>query len=158
MDVTAVYGAALATVLAAIRIVEWAQNRPRIIVQVDTSFLPSGQMRPAIAFRAHNFGSRPTTLTEFFCIVPRERINIPVRGIVTESPISGTVRQDVPPLPARLDPGGIVTAYWDLEHFNRSEVSSYALIGFRDARGRRYYCVGGLRGCWLRWWARHWGR
>ena len=40
---------------------------------------------------------------------------------------------------ARLEPGGIVAAYWDLKYTDKSEVTwPYALIGFRDARGRAY--------------------
>lgn len=154
-DPVGVYGAALATLLAVIRVLEWAQNRPRVIVQWGTSLLPSSPrdaLRPAIAFQAHNFGARPTTITNFFHIVPRKKNGIPAKGTVIGQPLPGSpILHVVPPFPARLEPGGIVTAYWDLKHMDESEVAApYALVGFRDARGRAYYCVGGLRGWWQR--------
>ncbi len=65
-DVIAVYGAALATLLAGIRIHEWVQNRPRVVVQWSRSQLGQDPPRPAVAFWAHNIGPRPTTLISFF--------------------------------------------------------------------------------------------
>jgi len=157
-NAVAVYGAALSTLLAVIRILEWIQNRPRVVVQWSLSQLPSNAPNPprtAIAFWAHNFGARPTTLISFFYIIPRKKTGVSGKMILaaTGSPIpGGPYCQVVPPFPARLDPGGMVTVYWAVEHIEMTEEVTwpYALVGFRDARGRAYYCVGGLRGWWLR--------
>src|SRR5207302_1334241 len=126
-DPIAVYGAELSTGLAIIRVLEWLQNPPRVAVQWSLSQFPSnapGLTHPAIAFWAYNFGLRPTTLTSFFYIVPRKKIGVSGKVTVIESPNPGTNREDVPPIPARLGPGGMVTVYWVLEDFNRSEISS----------------------------------
>jgi len=64
----AVYSAALSTVLATIRVLEWIQNRPRVIITPSlclfsfSAAYTSGTSRAAIAFRAHNFGSRSSSL------------------------------------------------------------------------------------------------
>lgn len=42
-------------------------------------------------------------------------------------------------------------AFWSLQDLKQAGIEPpYASVGFRDARGRVYYCVGGLRGWWLR--------
>ncbi len=65
----------------------------------------------------------------------------------TDSPLAGAT----PPLPATLEPGGLVTVWHEQEWFDLQDaMPPCPQVGFRDARGRVHYCVGGIRGWWIR--------
>lgn len=142
----AIYGALLSTVLAVLRVMEWWQNRPRIVVNQSfgVRFRHTGSLAHTIVFQAHNVGSRPTTLTSFFFLLAGGVISSPLVELPPVSVIE-------PPLPARLDPGGVVTASVLRDTLHENVVDPpYAQVGFRDARGAAHYCVRGLKGWMIR--------
>ena len=68
------------------------------------------------------------------------------------APIPGSPIADIiPRLPAKLEPGGIVSAWCEHKSLYLNEIDPpYAQVGFRDASGVAHYCVGGFKGWWLR--------